>query len=159
MASPAGTGLDILLLSKNLDAPTVEEPEVAFELMLPGVIVPKQFGTSFAYPCIPLVGVYTDESYDPALPIVTVGVPIADEVRQLPAAVVKLLLRARSIGYVAPGQTELFFIVHSGLQAGKKCCQPWCYNRDEFNLMTHAWTFQDDNIADSHGAVVCKVIM
>ncbi len=150
---------DVFACIKNPFATSVEEPEVAFELMIPGAKVPRLFGESFSYPCVPLVGVYTDESYDPALPIVLVGIPLVDEKTQLPPKMVELLALARSRGFLAPAKTELYYIVHSGLQGNKKCCQRWCGNMDEFNLMTHAWTFADDHVADSYGAIECRIWM
>lgn len=122
----------MLLISASpllLPPPTPSAP-----LPVPGAKAPRLFGESFAYPCVPLIGVYTDESYDPCLPIALLGVPLVDEASQLPPDVLMWLSRARVKGYVRDGQTELYFIIHSGLQGGKPCCQPWCTNRDEFNV-------------------------
>ena len=152
----ASSFLDVI---KNPYPTSVEEPEVAFELFMPGAKIPKQFGDSFAYPCVPLIGVYTDESYDPALPIALLGVPLEDEAAQVPPAIAKLLARARTVGFLDPGKTELYFIIHSGLQGNKPCCQRWCPNRDEFNIMTHAWAFADDRVADTHHAITTRIIM
>ena len=153
------TPSSFLDLAKNPSAVSVEEPEVAFELIIPGAKVPLLFGESWAYPCTPQIGVYTPDSYDPALPIALLGVPITDEEAQLPPEIAKLLARAKKLNFVTQGQTELYFVIHSGLQGGTQCCQRFCYNRDEFNLMMHAWAFANDDVADSHDAIVCWLLM
>ena len=146
-------------LLKNPDAVSVEEPEVAFELIIPGAKIPRLFGESWSYPCSPHVGVYTPDSYDPALPIALLGIPLIDAAAQLPPDISKLLERAVQVQYVNPKQVELYFIIHSGLQGDKQCCQRYCRNRNEFNVMMHAWAFADDDVADSYDAIDCKILM
>ena len=147
MALPSLGFFDLL---KSPFPSSVEEPDIAFELILPGAATLRLFGESWSYPCVPLVGVYSDEAYDPALPMAILGIPLIDCAKQLPPKIAEHYLRALSLDYISPGQTELYFLIHSTLETSK--CE-------EFNLMLHPWAFADDGVADSNKSVGCWLLM
>lgn len=105
------------------------------------------------------MGAYSHEDYTPSLPILLVSVPMVNIATQLPPSVSAVLQRCYEMGLLAtPTSLDFYLIAHSALI--RHPCEHFnCFRDDEFSVMYQAWTFDVDNMGDSHGEITAAVHM